>query len=250
MKGPCPQRQDQIADYIIGALDSGQAEALREHLGSCDACRQYAQSLDQETKSLIALGRQIDADTQMRQDRVIEALQDVSPVEADRGRVVPFLGGLWRTAVAAVLVLGAGVSIGRWTAPRVDIERLRADLQASIVASVTGAVQEGVLGQVDQRLQAGLSTNEAKLRTELASQVRDDLQRSVAQAASNSETLVEKRFAELVQLVEEARLKDRLRVAKALEQIEQNRLRDKAQMGMGLQSLAALTTKATPAVQH
>ena len=67
---------------------------------------------------------------------------------------------------------------------------------------------------------------------------------------TNSQTQVERRFDELVQIVEEARLKDRQRVAKALEQIEQNRLRDKTQIGMGLQSLAALTTKATPAVQH
>jgi hypothetical protein len=61
---------------------------------------------------------------------------------------------------------------------------------------------------------------------------------------------METRFAELVQNIEEARLMDRQRVAKALEQIEQNRLRDKTQIGMGFQSLAAMTAKATPAVQH
>ncbi len=45
-----------------------------------------------------------------------------------------------------MLVLGAGVGIGRWTAPRpVDVERLRADLQASIVASLKPAVQESIL---------------------------------------------------------------------------------------------------------
>ena len=71
----------------------------------------------------------------------------------------------------------------------------------------------------------------------MAGQVRDDLQRLAAQAAANSETLVEKRFAELVQLVEEARLKDRQQVVKALEQIEQNRYRDRNQIQTGLAAL-------------
>jgi hypothetical protein len=129
----------------------------------------------------------------------------------------------------------------------VDVEQLRADLQASIAASVTPAVQESILSQVDQRLQAGLSKNEAGLRAELASQVRDDLQRFAAQAASNSETLMDKRFAEFVQLLEEARLKDRQHVVKALEQVEQNRYRDRNQIQT---SLAALIEKKPATVQQ
>jgi anti-sigma factor RsiW len=243
--------QDRIADYVLGALAPEHAEVLREHLAGCDACRQYVQSLKGQARSLVALGSQIEADMEARQNRVIEALQAASHVEEGSTRVIPLRRGFLRMAVAAALVLGAGVSIGRWTAPRsVDVAQLRADLQASVTASVASAAQEGLLGQVDQRVQAGLAKNEARLRAEVAGQVRDDLPPLVAQAVSNSQALVEKRFDELVQIVEEARLKDRQRVAKALEQIEQNRLRDKAQIGMGLQSLAALTTKATPAVQH
>ena len=251
MNQPCPQMQDRIADYVLGVLDPQQTETLQEHLAVCEACRQYVQSLKGQARSLVALGSQIDADMEARQDRVIEALQAASPVEESSTRVIPLRRGFLRMAVAAVLVLGAGVSIGRWTAPRsVDVEQLRADLQASVTVSVAAAVQESLLGQVDQRVQAGLAKSEARLRAEVAGQVRDDLPRLVGQAASNSQNLVDRRFDELVQIVEEARLKDRQRVAKALEQIEQNRLRDKAQIGMGLQSLAALTTKATPAVQH
>lgn len=250
MNKPCSHMQDRIADYVLGVLDPQQSEILREHLTACDACRQYVQSLKGQARSLVAFGSQIDADMEARQERVIAALQAASPADAGSTRVFPFSGGFLKVAVAAVLVLGVGVGVGRWTAPRVDVEQLRADLQASVAASVTSAVQESLLGQVDQRVQAGLAKNEAKLRTEVAGQVRDDLQRLVAQAATNSQNLVDKRFDELVQIVEEARLKDRQRVARALEQVEQNRLHDKAQIGMGLQSLAALTTKATPAVQH
>jgi uncharacterized protein (DUF697 family) len=232
--------RDRIADYVLGVLDPQRSEALREHLAACDACRRYAQSLQAQAKSLVALGSQIEAGMAARQDRVIEALQKAAPAAAGPRRVIPFVGGFARTAVAAVLVLGAGVAVGRWTAPRVNVEQLRADLQASVSASLTEAVQESILSQVDQRLQAGLFGNEAKLRTELTSQVRGDLQRFVSQAAANSETLVEKRFTELVQLVEEARLTDRQRMVKALERMEQNRHRDRTEIQT---SLAALIEK-------
>jgi anti-sigma factor RsiW len=251
MNKPCPDMRDQIADAVLGALDTQQAEALQEHLAGCDACRRYARSLKEHTQSLVALGQEIEAGMGARQDKVIEALQGVSPADAGATRVIPFVGGFLRTAVAAVLVLGTGVGIGRWTVPRsVDVEGLRAELEASIAASVAPAVQESILSQVDQRLLAALATNTANLRTDLGDQLRGDLQLFAAQFTSGSERMIEKRFTELVQLIEEARLKDRQRVAKALEQIEQNRLHDKTQIGMGLQSLAALTVKATPAIQH
>ncbi len=251
MNGPCPQMQDKIADYVLGALDIHEAEALQKHLGGCEVCRQYAQSLQDEAQSLVTLGRQFDNDMEARRDRVIEALQDVSPVEMGTQRLFPPVGGFLRMSVAAVLVLGAGVIIGRATAPRpVDVEQLRSDLQVSILASLKPAVQENVLAEVDRRLESGLAANEASLRSELAEQLRGDLQLFAAQFTAGSDRRMDKRFAEFVQLIEEARLKDRQQIAKALDRIEQNRVRDKAQIGMGLQSVAALTAKATPASQH
>jgi anti-sigma factor RsiW len=247
MSQPCPDMQDRILDYVLTRLDPQQSEIVREHLTGCDACRQYVQSLRGQVRSLIALGSEIDAGMAARQGRVIEALHGLAPTQESTTRVFPFLGGFLRTAVAAVLVLGVGIGLGRWTAPRVNVEQLRADLQASLAASVTEAVQESILSQVDQRLQAGLSKNEAGLRAELANQVRDDVQRFTAQAASNSETLVEKRFDELVQLVEEARLKDRQHMVKALEQVERNRYRDRSQIQTGL---AALIEKKPATVQQ
>ncbi len=251
MSKPCPQMQDRIADYILGALDAQQTQALREHLAGCDACRQYAQGLEEQASSLIALGREIEAGMKARQDRVIEVLQNAGPVAAGARRLFPFIGGFVRTAVAAALVLGAGVMLGRWTAPRpVDVEQLRADVQASVAAALQPAVQEAVLAQVDQRLRAGLSSTEASLRAELGDQLRGDLQLFATQFTAGSERRMDRRFTELVQLIEEARLRDRQYVAKALDRIEQNQIRDKRQIGLGLQSVAALTAKATPAAQR
>jgi len=251
MNGPCSQRRDQIADYVLGILDTGPAEALREHLAICDACRQYAQELAGQAKSLVALGRQIEAGREARADRVIEALQNVSPVEAGTTRFLPFFGGFLRAAVAAALVLGVGVAVGRWTGPRpVDVGQLRAEIEASVAAALQSAAQEAVLTQVDQRLQADLATYEAGLRARLGEQLRGDWQLFATQCTAGLERQMDRRFVEFAQLVEEARLKDRRQVARALEQMEQDRMRDKTRIGMGFQSLAALTAKATPAKEQ
>jgi len=231
MKKPCTDLQDRIADYVLGSLDSQQAQSLQQHLDRCDACRQYAQDLQAEAQSLVALGREIKADMDARQDQAIRALQGVSPVETGVKRVFPFLGGFIRTAVAAALILGAGVTIGRWTAPRpLDAKQLRADLEASIVAALQPAMQEAVLAQVDQRLQTSLAAHEAGFR---------------AQLQNDSEQLMEKRLAEFIRIIDEARLKDRQHVARALDRIT-------AQTGAGLQTLALATLKdkAPTSAQH
>lgn len=249
MNKPCPQMQDRIADYVLGALDAQQTQALREHLAGCDACREYARNLEDQANSLVALGREVETGMSARQEHVIEVLQNAAPVTAGARRAFPFIGGFVRTAVAAALVLGAGVILGRWTAPRsIDVEQLRADLQASITASLTSDLQKAVLAQADQRLHAGLATTEANLRADLGDQLRGDLQLFATQFTAGSERRMDKKFTELVQLIEQARLKDRQYVARALDRIEQNQVRDKAQIGLGLQSVVALAAKPTPAV--
>ncbi len=230
MNGPCPDMQDRIADYVLGALDAEQAEALQEHLDECSVCRQYLQSLKEQTESLVELGREIGSDMTARQDRVIEALQDVAPAE----RVFPFVGGFVKTAVAAVLLLGAGITIGRWTAPpAVDVEQLR----ASLAASIQPAVQTSVLAQVDQRLQA-----EAQQRAELALQTQKDLV-MLAQQCTGLENLINGQFTELVDLIEAGRETDRRRVEKALLEI-------RARTGLGLQAIAVRADNRATTVQN
>lgn len=239
MNGPCPQWQDKIIDYTLAALDARQAETLREHLGECIDCRQYLQSLNTRGESLVGLGAEIGAGMSAREDGVIEALEEVVPAEVSASRVLPFVRGFLRTAVAAVLVLGAGILIGRAMGPKpVDVVQLRADLEASVVAALESAVREDALAEMERRLQTALLANDAQVRIELAEQVRRDLRAFASQFASRSEVMMDRRFDELVQLIEAARLKDRQQVARALQQI-------RMQTGVGLQSLAALTADAS-----
>lgn len=240
MNRSCPEMQDRIVDYMLGALEEPEARAVREHLAGCEGCRQYLSGLKQQGDALVELGGQVVADMDARQDRVIQALEGVTPA----ARIVPVLGGFMRIAVAAVLVLGAGVLIGRLTAPRpVDAEQLRADLEASIVAALKPAVQEDMLAELDRRVQATLASNDTKLRVEVAEQISRDLHSFALRFTASSEQLMDRRFAELVEVIEAARLTDRRQVARALEQI-------KVQTGAGLRSVAALTESAPATVEN
>lgn len=235
MNHACSNMQDRIADYVLGALDEGQAQAVTDHVNECAACRRYLEQLDSHSEALLACGTQVRAGMNARREKALAALTEAAPPEAQAARIVPLLGRLARTAVAGVLVLGAGIAIGRLTAPRpVDVEQLRADVQASVVASLTPAVEQRVLAQMDRRLDAALAANSTQLAADIVEQMRQDLQVFGADLASGTQTLVDRRFAEVVELIEAGRLTDRRQVAKALDQI-------RTQTGMGFLRLAAMT---------
>jgi len=232
MSQPCHDMQERILDLALGALNEEQAREVQRHLDTCDSCRRYARALAEQGESLAALGWRVQADMDARRDRAIDALQGVAPAGP---RVLPLAGRFARAAVAAVLVLAVGILIGRFTSPKpIDVEQLRADLQASIVASLQPAVRQSVLSDVDGRLDAALAARDERIATEFVELLRQDLRVIAAELTTGSEQLVDERFAEVVELIEAARQTDRRQVAKALEQI-------RTQTGMGFLRLATLT---------
>lgn len=251
MNRPCPQMQDNIADYVLGALDEKHTEALERHLSDCERCRDYLERLRGHDGALVALGAEVEQAMAGRRDKAIQALQDVAPAEPTARRVLLLVNHLVRVAVAAVLVLGAGIAIGRMTAPRpVDVEQLRRDLERSVAASLGPAVRESVLAEVDQRLDTALTGEHTNLSAALAEQVRRELRVFGTQLMSGTEAMMDRRLDDFIQLIEAARLKDRQRVARALERIELNRMRDVRQIGIGLQTLAAQTDDVPTTMQN
>jgi len=240
MNGACREMQERIIDYVLGALDEPGTEAVHQHLDGCAHCRQYLQALDQQHKALGALGDEVQAGMAARRAQAIDAFHAVAPVQEQAPTARPWVG---RMAVAALVVLGIGIAIGRLTAPEpVDVEQLRADLQSSIATSLQSAVHASVLADVDQRLEFALAAGEARIRVDIVKEMRRDLREFATDVVSNSEVMMDRRLAELVQLIEAARLKDRQRVVQAFEQVELNRRRDRTQIGRGVRSLVALTS--------
>jgi hypothetical protein len=155
-----------------------------------------------------------------------------------------FQSPLAKLAAAAILMIGFGYAAGRVSAPRpLDVEELRATLESSLKSSLEPAIRQDLLTEMDGRWQSAFAADCAELKDELQQQVRRDLTEFAAQTLAASGTLTNQRLMELIQLIEAARVQDRLRVEAALEQIELNRLQDKTRLGNGLVTLAAQTNE-------
>jgi len=138
-------------------------------------------------------------------------------------------------AAAAVLMIGAGYIGGRLSAPEpLDVQELQAALEHSLKSSLEPAIRQELLSEMDDRWQSTLAVSNAKVKDELARQVRRDLTEFAAQTLAASGTRTEQRLMELIRLIEAARIQDRRRMASAFDYIE-------SRFGNGLVTLAART---------
>jgi len=138
-------------------------------------------------------------------------------------------------AAAAVLMIGAGYIAGRLSAPEpLDVQELQAALESSLKSSLVPAIRQELLSQMDDHWQSTLAASNAKVKDELARQVRRDLTEFAAQTLTASGTRTDQRLMELIRLIEAARVQDRRRMASAFDYIE-------SRFGNGLVTLAART---------
>jgi hypothetical protein len=246
MSQTCANIRESITDYLLGTLDETGRQAMTDHLNECPDCWAYMKALENQERALTTLGEQIDAGMAERREKVIQALEDVTIPMTRAGSICPAMIRIARLAIAAVLVLSTGIAIGRFTAPgAVDVDRLKTDLEASLCASLTPQIEQSVLTDVDRRLSLAIAAGNEQVKSEVTQQVAEDLRVVAIQLASSSKTMVETRLAELVKVIEAARLRDRQQVVQAIEQIEQNRLDDRNRIAMSLYSLAAPQDAAT-----
>lgn len=171
-------------------------------------------------------------------DRAIKRARDA--LIADEGCRVglappSFIGRLTKLAAAAVLMIGAGYIAGRVSAPKpVNVQELQAALESSLKSSLVPAIRQELLSQMDDRWQSTLAASNARVKDELARQVRRDLTEFAAQTLAASGTRTDRRLMELIELIDATRLQDRRRMAAAFDYIE-------SRFGGGLVTLAART---------
>ena len=149
-----------------------------------------------------------------------------------RLRLPPIVAKL---AAAAVLMIGAGFIGGRLSAPGpVNVQELQDALESSLKSSLVPAIRQELLSQMDDRWKETLAASNARVKEELARQVRRDLTEFAAQTLAASGTRTDQRLMELIRLIEAARVQDRQRMASAFDYIE-------SRFGNGLVTLAART---------
>lgn len=196
MSRPCDDMLERIVDFTLGILSEEHTRDVQAHVDECEACRRYMQALAEQSEALVAMSRDVQTDMDARQKRVIEALQAGASA---RPRVLPFIGGFIRVGVAAVLMLGVGIVVGRLSAPRpVDVDQLRSELRASIVASLQPVLRENVRADM-ARLDADVRSSViASLEPVVREHVRAERDQLAAELRSSIAALLEPALREIL----------------------------------------------------
>ena len=133
-----------------------------------------------------------------------------------------------RLAIAAAILIALGFFAARLTAPApLDAEQLRAAIEQSL--------EESIDSRMHAHLDAQLAARWQPFEDRFSEQIRADLKEFGARTIAATD----QRMMELIQLIEQARIKDRIRIENALRQIEQNRYEDKLKLAAGIQHVSA-----------
>ena len=133
MKHP---NRDEWAPFVFGEATGAEARRLQAHLESCTECATEVEGWRRSLKVLDSWSL---------------------PPTARPGNIV---APVFRWAVAAAIVLAAGIAMGRMTAP--DATRLRADVEGSVKLALATEFQQA-LARSEARLAAMAEENSREL---------------------------------------------------------------------------------------
>jgi anti-sigma factor RsiW len=147
-----------------------------------------------------------------------------------RGRAV----GLWQPAVkwglAAILLVGLGLGAGRLTAPRADLNQLRAELLP--------ALRQQLGRELKAELQPSYATAQAGLAKELRAQLAGDLEAFAGRSLAASRVDTQRLLDGLAQTWASAREEDRRFSLALFDQAERQRKADLAWLRRDLETVA------------
>ncbi len=176
-------------------------------------------------------------------NRTMRKIRDTLMKEQDEyvsttanSRKALYMVSIAKFAVAASILVCFGFLVGRLSAPKpLDVEELRITLESSIKKSIEPSIKEDLSEQMNVQMESVVAANLNVLKEELRQQVHSDLTEFAAQTAIASRTLTDRRFGELIDLIEAARQRDREQIEDALMLIR----RQTTKFGTGLVALAA-----------
>jgi hypothetical protein len=158
-------------------------------------------------------------------DAVIKKLAEAGGVPPGRTAKPAIRGiGFTKITAAAVLLIVAGYTIGRLTAPRPpDMEQLRQSLESPLKS----AIREDLLEEMKKRWQLASAASYVHLKEELNRQFCSEMDRFGAQILAASGMVTNHHLAELTESVNAA-----------LRQVELNRMQDNHRLMNDLASFA------------
>jgi len=185
-----PKREEWVP-YIFGEATPEARHELAEHLQNCPDCTAEIAGWRQSVNKL-----------------------DRWKLPRMRARSAQRAPAFMKWGVAAALLLGAGVGLGRWSASVVNVNTLQARIAASVKSS---------------------------LATELRRQLTADLQSALAEVVDASAMETQRQFGEFFQAFNHAREEDRQITFAWIEKIQKQHAADYLSLRNDLETVASLT---------
>jgi len=152
----CEELRQQLPDHTLGTLSETEMKAVRRHLRGCSGCRAEAALLDEGVSLFASAAHEADPPPELR-DRVMSVLAEEWSERPASARLKPPRSARWQLAVAASVVLLAGLLVwggaaqGTASRFREDATSYRQFLQAlggrdvrvSVLLPESGSVLEG-----------------------------------------------------------------------------------------------------------
>lgn len=242
MENNCQNIQEQILELITGVMSPEKTAELQRHIDSCPSCSKYLQALQADDKLLGNFAETMQPRVARVENNVIGALNlepSTGQVKCISGWRKIMKGPIIRIAAAAMLLIVAGYVVGRVTAPRpIDVQKLRAEMEASLKSFLEPAIRRDVLERVKGDWQLAFTNSYLQLRSELDQRFRDQLDTYAVRTLAASNIVTNRLLAELIQSINAAQKQEHRWFATALEQVELNRVRDTGRLREDFASFA------------
>lgn len=163
------------------------------------------------------------------------------PIESARRPMRLVIWSASRLAAAAVVLIAAGYAFGRITAPKPNIDELRAALLPSLAASLEPTIRERVRAEALQDCRQAMVAGYVRMRDELTEQYRADLNRIAANTFAASNNVTNQLLSEYLEAVKTSQDQDRQLFATALKELDTKRAADNAALGTAVARFASQT---------
>jgi len=212
-----PDREEWIP-YLWGEASPEAKTQLTKHLESCPECREQISTWNRTIRKLDSWNL---------------------PQQSVRERVPQ---ALVRWAIAAMLVLGIGFGLGRFsTYASLDANKLRSDLESSLRASLAAELQQRWRPAEDNAWQAALAATRSQISNDFQAQLAIERDQIMAGVMNVSARDSRHQLNEFIQFLRSTRDEDRQNTLVLLREIQKQHATDYLALRKDLETVASLT---------
>jgi hypothetical protein len=146
---------------------------------------------------------------------------------------------IFKWGIAAALLLGAGIAIGRSSSP--FSRAAQVTLEASLKESLLPEMRRRLEREFSAELQSALASNRAQITNELQTAVLQSIDQAFARLGESSSAESRRSFTDLLKVVADARAEDRQAMLALVERVQQRHAADCLALRKDLETVAALT---------